>query len=47
MLFLFPFFLEYPKFLDVGDAEGGLIILRVLLEELTGDYDGEMDYNGD
>jgi uncharacterized Zn finger protein len=35
------------KFLDAGDAEGALIILRVLLEELTEDYDGEMDYNGD
>jgi uncharacterized Zn finger protein len=35
------------KFLDAGDAEGALIILRVLLEELTEDYDGDMDYNGD
>jgi len=35
------------KFLDVGDAEGALIILRVLLEETLEDYDGEMDYNGD
>jgi uncharacterized Zn finger protein len=35
------------KFLEVGDDEGALIILRVLLEELTEDYDGEMDYNGD
>lgn len=35
------------KFLDAGDAEGALIILRVLLEELTEDYNGEMDYNGD
>jgi len=34
------------KFLDAGDAEGALIILRVLLEELTEDYDGDMDYNG-
>ena len=35
------------KFLDAGDAEGALIILRVLLEELTEDYDSDMDYNGD
>jgi tetratricopeptide (TPR) repeat protein len=35
------------QFLDAGDAEGVLIILRVLLEELTEDYDGDMDYNGD
>ncbi|HSG44320.1 MAG TPA: SWIM zinc finger family protein [Anaerolineales bacterium] len=35
------------KFLDAGDAEGALIILRVLLEELTEDYDSEMDYDGD
>ena len=35
------------KFLDGGDAEGALVILRVLLEELTEDYDGDMDYNGD
>jgi uncharacterized Zn finger protein len=35
------------QFLDAGDAEGALTILRVLLEELTEDYDGEMDYNGD
>lgn len=35
------------KFLDAGDAEGALIILRVLLEELTDDYDSNMDYNGD
>jgi uncharacterized Zn finger protein len=35
------------EFLDAGDAEGALIILRVLLEELTEDYDGDMDYNGD
>lgn len=35
------------KFLDAGDPEGALIILRVLLEELTEDYDGDMDYNGD
>jgi len=35
------------KFLDAGDAEGALIILRVLLEELTEDYDSNMDYDGD
>jgi tetratricopeptide (TPR) repeat protein len=35
------------KFLDAGDAEGALIVLSVLLEELTEDYDGDMDYNGD
>jgi uncharacterized Zn finger protein len=35
------------KFLDAGDAEGALIILRVLLEELTEDYGSEMDYDGD
>ena len=35
------------KFLDAGDTEGALIILRVLLEETLEDYDGEMDYNGD
>jgi uncharacterized Zn finger protein len=35
------------KFLEAGDAEGALIILRVLLEELTEDYDSDMDYNGD
>ncbi|NOH03385.1 MAG: hypothetical protein HND47_16190 [Chloroflexi bacterium] len=35
------------KFLDAGDAEGALIILRVLLEETLEDYDGDMDYNGD
>ena len=35
------------KFLDAGDAEGALIILRVLLEELSEDYDSDMDYNGD
>lgn len=35
------------KFLDAGDAEGALIILRVLLEETLDDYDGDMDYNGD
>ena len=35
------------KFLDAGDAEGALIILRTLLEELTEDYDSNMDYDGD
>lgn len=35
------------KFLESGDAEGALIILRVLLEETLEDYEGEMDYNGD
>lgn len=35
------------QFLDAGDADGALIILRVLLEEITDDYDGDMDYNGD
>jgi uncharacterized Zn finger protein len=35
------------KFLDAGDAEGALTILRVLLEELTEDYDSDMDYDGD
>jgi uncharacterized Zn finger protein len=35
------------QFLAAGDAEGALIILRVLLEEMLDDYDGEMDYNGD
>lgn len=35
------------KFLEAGDAEDALIILRVLLEETLEDYDGEMDYNGD
>lgn len=35
------------KFLDAGDAEGALIILRVLLEETLEDYDDGMDYNGD
>lgn len=34
------------NFLDAGDAEGALIILRVMLEELTEDYDSDMDYNG-
>lgn len=34
-------------FLEAGDAEGALVILRVLLEETLDDYDGEMDYNGD
>ena len=35
------------KFLEAGDADGALIILRVLLEETLDDYDGEMDYDGD
>jgi uncharacterized Zn finger protein len=35
------------KFLEADDAEGALIILRVLLEETLEDYEGEMDYNGD
>lgn len=35
------------KFLEAGDAEGALTILRVLLEELTEDYNSDMDYNGD
>jgi uncharacterized Zn finger protein len=35
------------KFIEAGDAEGALIILRVLLEETLEDYEGEMDYNGD
>jgi tetratricopeptide (TPR) repeat protein len=35
------------KFLDAGDAEGALIILRTLLEELTEDYNSDMDYDGD
>ncbi|HJW89760.1 MAG TPA: SWIM zinc finger family protein [Anaerolineales bacterium] len=35
------------KFIDAGDAEGAMIILRVLLEETLADYDGEMDYDGD
>jgi uncharacterized Zn finger protein len=35
------------KFTEAGDAEGALIILRVLLEETLEDYDGEMDYEGD
>jgi len=35
------------KFLDAGDAEAALVILRVLLEETLEDYDGDMDYNGD
>ena len=35
------------QFIDTGDAEGALIILRVLLEEATEDYDADMDYDGD
>lgn len=34
-------------FLDAGDAQGALTILRVLLEETLDDYDSELDYNGD
>ncbi|MBI3165911.1 MAG: SWIM zinc finger domain-containing protein [Chloroflexi bacterium] len=34
------------KFLEAGDAEGALIILRVLLEEALEEYDEEMDHNG-
>jgi len=32
---------------ESNDPEGAIIILRVLLEETTDDYDSEMDYNGD
>ncbi len=35
------------QFLDAGDAEGALIILRVLFEETSKNYDYEMDYDGD
>jgi uncharacterized Zn finger protein len=35
------------QFLTAGDAEGALIILRVLLEETANDYDSEADYEGD
>jgi uncharacterized Zn finger protein len=35
------------QFLAAGDAEGALVILRVLLEETTNDYDSDVDYNGD
>lgn len=35
------------QFLEAGDADGALIILRALLEETLDEYDGEMDYNGD
>jgi uncharacterized Zn finger protein len=35
------------QFLTSGDAEGALIILRVLLEETVNDYDSEADYEGD
>lgn len=35
------------EFLDAGDPEGALIILHVLLEELTEDYNSDMDYDGD
>lgn len=33
--------------LAAGDAEGALIILRVLFEETVDEYDAEMDYDGD
>ncbi|MEI7846621.1 MAG: SWIM zinc finger family protein [Chloroflexota bacterium] len=35
------------QYLAAGDAEGALIILRVLFEETVDEYDGEMDYDGD
>jgi len=35
------------KFLDANDAEGALIILRVLLEEITNEYEGMYDESGD
>jgi uncharacterized Zn finger protein len=35
------------QFLQSGDAEGALIILRTLLEETLDDYEGEADYEGD
>jgi uncharacterized Zn finger protein len=35
------------EYLDAGDAEGALIILRVLLEETIEKYDSDMDYEGD
>ena len=35
------------KFLDASDAEGALIILRVLLEEITNEYEGMYDESGD
>ena len=35
------------QFLAASDAEGALIILRVLLEETIDNYESEMDYNGD
>lgn len=35
------------SFLQAGDAEGALIILRVLLEETLEDYDEDLDYDGD
>jgi uncharacterized Zn finger protein len=34
-------------YLNAGDAEGALIILRILLEETTENYDSDMDYEGD
>ena len=33
--------------LAAGDADGALIILRVLFEETVDEYDGEIDYDGD
>jgi uncharacterized Zn finger protein len=35
------------KLLRAGDAEGALIILRVLLEETLEDYDEDVDHEGD
>jgi len=35
------------QFMDAGDAEGALIILRVLLEETVDDYDSDQDYDGE
>jgi len=35
------------QFLTAGDAQGTLIILRVLLEETVDDYDSEQDYDGE
>jgi uncharacterized Zn finger protein len=35
------------KFLDASDAEGALIILRVLLEEITDEYEDMYDESGD
>lgn len=33
--------------LDAGDAEGALIILRILFEEIVDEYESEMDYYGE